>query len=134
MMIVVAAALTREDGRIFVQRRPLDKNYGGFWEFPGGKVNAGELPEAALARELAEELHIAVDVADLTPLAFATGPAIAPPLLLLLYRCTRWTGEPRLMEATALDWLVPEAMRALPMPPADEPLVELLVRLRRAVA
>lgn len=134
MRIVVCVALTRPDGRVLVQQRPTQGDVGhsdfaGYWEFPGGKVEAGETLVRALVRELAEELAIAVDEEDLTPLSFGTDLGLAGPLVLLLYRCTRWRGEPRALQAAALDWLDPPAMRALRMPPADRPLVEMLVRL-----
>lgn len=91
-MLVVAAALIAADGRILVQQRPLDKHHGGLWEFPGGKVEPGETPEAALARELAEELGIGVEAADLYPVAFSRGSAGDRPMVLLLYRAERWEG------------------------------------------
>lgn len=123
-LLVVAAALADADGALLLQQRPAGKSHAGLWEFPGGKVEAGEAPEAALVRELGEELGIAADPATLTPAAFATGPGI----VLLLYRVGRWAGVPRALEAAALRWVVPAAMHALPMPPADLPLVEALVR------
>jgi 8-oxo-dGTP diphosphatase len=128
MMIVVAAAITASDGRVLVQRRPAGKAHGGLWEFPGGKVDPGETPEAALVRELAEELGIAVAPAALTPIAFASEPAGDRHILLLLYRVRRWSGEPRALAADALAWRLPADMVALPMPPADRPLVSALCR------
>lgn len=127
VLIVVCAALIRGDGRVLVQQRPLASDYGGYWEFPGGKVEAGERLAQALVRELAEELGVTVPEERLTPLCFASGPASGPPLLLLLYRCTQWVGEPRLLHAAALDWFDPVALRALRMPPADRPLVDALI-------
>lgn len=122
-LLVVAAAMHR-DGRWLMQRRPAHKAHGGLWEFPGGKVEPGELPAAALARELAEELGIAVDPADCTPLSFATAPRGEGGLLLmLLYRVAHWSGEPRALEAEALVWDTPAALARLPMPPVDVPLV-----------
>lgn len=122
-LIVVAAALTRGDGAVLVQRRPPGKAMAGLWEFPGGKLEQGEAPVAALVRELAEELGIAVAPAACLPLTFASGSAGTRDLLLLLYRVAIWTGEPVALAATALRWAAPAALADLPMPPADRPLV-----------
>jgi 8-oxo-dGTP diphosphatase len=128
LMPVVAAALVDDAGRVLLQRRPPGKQMADLWEFPGGKIEPGESPEAALARELAEELAIAVDPAAVTPLAFASAPAGLRHLLLLLYVVRRWTGEPQPLEASALAWVHPADMAALAMPPADVPLVAALAR------
>ena len=126
MLLVVAAALIDADGRILMQRRPAGKAHAGLWEFPGGKIEPGETPEAALVRELAEELGIAVNPTDLAPLAFATAPAGERMLLLLLYVCKRWQGDVRALEAEALTWRRAADLRTLAMPPADLPLVAAL--------
>jgi 8-oxo-dGTP diphosphatase len=126
LMPVVAAALIDGDGRVLLQRRPPGKQMADLWEFPGGKIEAGETPEAALIRELAEELAIGVDPAALVPLTFASAGLGERHLLLLLYVVRRWQGEPRALEATALAWVAPAAMRSLAMPPADVPLVATL--------
>jgi 8-oxo-dGTP diphosphatase len=125
-MLVVAAALLRADGTVLVQQRPAGKHHAGLWEFPGGKVEPGETPEVALARELAEELGIGIDPADLVPSTFASGRSVDRPLLLLLYRATRWAGEPRAIEAADLRWGSPIDLRALPMPPGDRAFVDIL--------
>ncbi|MBV9883687.1 MAG: (deoxy)nucleoside triphosphate pyrophosphohydrolase [Sphingomonadaceae bacterium] len=128
-MTVVAAALAGADGRVLLQQRAPGRAMAGLWEFPGGKVDEGEPPEAALARELEEELGIAVDPADLAPACFASAPLGERHMILLLYLCRRWQGEPRPLDASALRWELPAAMRGLPMPPADAPLIELLEAL-----
>ena len=129
IMPVVAAALIDGQGRVLVQQRPPGKSLGGLWEFPGGKIEPGETPEAALVRELAEELGITVGIDALQPVAFASHALAGRHLLLLLYRIDAWRGEPVALEATALAWETPAALRGLPMPPADVPLVDALVRL-----
>lgn len=125
-LTVVAAALIDGGGRVLLQRRAPGRSMAGLWEFPGGKVEEGETPEAALVRELAEELGIEADGADLTPACFASAPNGAAHMILLLYLCRRWRGEPRALDATALKWVRPKEMSALPMPPADKPLIDLL--------
>jgi 8-oxo-dGTP diphosphatase len=126
ILAVVAAALTDTSGRVLVQRRPPGKAMAGLWEFPGGKLETGETPERALARELGEELGIVVAPDDLVPLTFASQPLADRHLLLLLYRCTAWIGEPQPLDADALLWRHPDDMADLPMPPADLPLVAFL--------
>ena len=128
LMPVVAAALLDAEGRVLLQRRPPGKQMADLWEFPGGKVEAGEAPEAALVRELSEELAIRVDPAAMTPLAFASAALGAKHLLLLLYVIRDWTGDPQPLEASALAWVAPAAMAELAMPPADVPLVAALAR------
>ncbi|MEI5687053.1 (deoxy)nucleoside triphosphate pyrophosphohydrolase [Sphingomonas kyungheensis] len=126
LMPVVAAALLDARGRVLLQRRPSGKQMADLWEFPGGKVEAGETPEAALVRELGEELAIRVVPAAMTPLAFASAALGAKHLLLLLYVIRDWTGTPQPLEASALAWVAPAAMAELAMPPADVPLVAAL--------
>lgn len=126
MLIVVAAALIDGDGRVLIQQRPPGKNMAGLWEFPGGKVDVGETPEAALVRELSEELGIDVETACLAPAAFASEALGEKNLLLLLYICRKWSGIPQPLEASALKWVRPNALYSIDMPPADRPLIGLL--------
>ena len=127
-LLVVAAALIDARGRVLVQQRPAGKSLAGLWEFPGGKLEAGEMPTQALIRELAEELAIEVAPDDLAAVAFADVPLGERRLILLLYAARRWRGEPRAVEAAALAWHRPDALEGLPMPPADVPLVAALRR------
>lgn len=129
MLFVVAAALTNQAGEILLQKRPEGRQMAGLWEFPGGKVDAGESPESALIRELKEELGIEVEARNLTPVTFASEPLGDRHLLLLLYRCNDWVGEPQPLDTPELRWLQPSEMRDLPMPPADVPLVVALEKL-----
>lgn len=126
-LTVVAAALVDADGRVLLQQRPPGKAMAGLWEFPGGKVEPGERPEAALIRELREELGIETEAACLAPATFASATLDdGTHLLLLLYVCRKWRGMPQALEASGLRWEYPAAMFSLPMPPADLPLIGLL--------
>lgn len=127
-LLVVAAALLDGRGRVLMQQRAADKAHAGLWEFPGGKIEPGETPTAALARELCEELAINVKEVDLTPLGFATGDGGPRCIVLLLFSCRRWSGEPRALDASELRWDEPRALRHLPMPPLDVPLLDAVVR------
>lgn len=129
LLIVVAAAMLDQAGRVLVQQRPPGKPMAGLWEFPGGKVDPGETPEAALCRELAEELGVTVAPDALSATAFASEPLDDRHLLLLLYVVREWVGDPHAYHATALRWVRPGALRTLAMPPADEPLIGLLEKL-----
>jgi 8-oxo-dGTP diphosphatase len=126
MLLVVAVAMLDGEGRVLLQQRPPGKPMAGLWEFPGGKIEANESPEAALARELHEELGITLSVKDLRPVAFASEPLAGRHLLLLLFTLHKWEGTPEAHHATELRWVTPAEMRGLPMPPADVPLVEAL--------
>jgi 8-oxo-dGTP diphosphatase len=125
-LFVVAVALVDRAGRVLVQQRPAGKQLAGLWEFPGGKVEPGETPEAALVRELSEELGITVAPDALRPLTFASEPLADRHLLLLLYLCREWVGEPQALDAVALAWHAPSALRGLAMPPADLPFIAIL--------
>src|SRR3954471_19507336 len=128
-MIVAAAALVDQEGRVLLQRRPEGKAMAGLWGLPGVKMEEGERPETALARELEEELGVAVDEAALAPAAFATAENGGRCMLLLLYLCRAWRGKPAALHASQLAWVAPGDMASLPMPPADVPLVDALARL-----
>ncbi len=128
-MTVVAAALVDASGNILLQKRAPGRAMAGLWEFPGGKVEEGETPEAALSRELWEELGVEVDPGALRPTCFASAPVGDRHMVLLLYVCRSWRGEPKALDAERLDWVPLQAMRGLPMPPADEPLIDLLEAL-----
>ncbi len=129
MLFVVAAALIDGAGRVLVQRRPPGKPMAGLWEFPGGKVDPGEVPEAALVRELEEELGIGLRTGELAPAAFASEALGERHLVLLLYTLRNWRGEPEARHASALAWMPVADLRRLAMPPADVPLIGLLERL-----
>lgn len=125
-LFVVAVALIDADGRVLLQQRPPGKSMAGLWEFPGGKVEPGETPEAALVRELHEELGIETHESCLAPATFASEPLGERQLLLLLYVCRKWKGVPEPRHATALTWVRPAQMYALAMPPADLPMIGVL--------
>jgi 8-oxo-dGTP diphosphatase len=128
LLLVAAAALVDGRGRILIAQRPADKSLGGLWEFPGGKVEPGEGPEAALARELEEELDVRVEKETMAPFAFASHGYPDFHLLMPLYLVRDWAGTPRAVEAQALAWALPAELSDYPMPPADVPLVALLQR------
>ena len=128
-VLVAAVALVDKDGRVLLARRPLHKPMGGLWEFPGGKVEAGERPEAALIRELKEELGIDVAQSCLAPLTFASHAYDDFHLLMPLYVCRRWQGQAAGLEGQELAWVRPLKLRDYPMPPADLPLIPHLIDL-----
>ncbi len=128
-MLVAAAALVDEDGRVLVARRPEGKPMAGLWEFPGGKLNEGETPEAALIRELREELGVETRASCLAPIGCASHAYPEFHLLMPLFVCRRWRGTPVAQEGQELAWVRPQRLSAAqgyPMPPADVPLVALL--------
>ncbi|HMB47173.1 MAG TPA: (deoxy)nucleoside triphosphate pyrophosphohydrolase [Afifellaceae bacterium] len=129
LVLVVACALVDSDGRVLIAQRPDGKSMAGLWEFPGGKVENGESPEAALIRELAEELGINVTEACLAPLTFASHDYGTFHLLMPLFVCRRWTGMVEAREGQTLRWVRPSNLRDFAMPPADEPLISSLVEL-----
>lgn len=129
LLLVVAVALIDTDGRVLIAQRPPGKSLEGLWEFPGGKVDAGERPETALIRELHEELGIGVEEACLAPLTFASHAYPDFHLLMPLYICRRWKGFVTARENQALKWAFPRDLRAYPMPPADAPLIPAILDL-----
>lgn len=131
LLTVVAVALTDAQGRVLIAQRPFDKEHGGLWEFPGGKVEPDETPEAALTRELREELGVTVEPEHLQPLTFSSVGRETRHLLLLLYRCTVWQGEARALDAAAIRWVEPRRLVDYDMPPADRPFVSILATERR---
>ena len=126
IVLVAAVALIDADGRVLLSQRPLDKQLGGLWEFPGGKVEPGERPESALIRELKEELAIDVAQSCLAPLTFASHAYETFHLLMPLYVCRRWQGIATALEGQELAWVRPNRMGDYPMPPADVPLTAML--------
>ena len=132
IVLVSAAALIDTDGRVLLAQRPEDKELAGLWEFPGGKVESGETPEAALIRELYEELGINTTASCFAPLSFASHRYAATTsnsefhLLMMLYVCRRWQGRPQPTEGGKLKWVRSQQLRNYPMPDADVPLVAAL--------
>jgi len=129
LLLVVAAALVDADNRVLIAQRPGGKQLAGLWEFPGGKIDAGERPENALIRELSEELGVVVKEACLAPLTFASHAYEDFHLLMPLYVCRRWEGFVQAREGQALKWVRAGALRDYPMPPADGPLIAPLIEL-----
>ena len=126
LVLVAAVALIDTDDRVLIAQRPPGKSMAGLWEFPGGKVKPGETPEAALVREIAEELGIEVCETCLAPLTFASHAYPEFHLLMPLYICRRWEGEITPREGQALKWVRAARLADYPMPPADLPLLPAL--------
>ncbi len=129
IVLIAACALIDSDGRVLIAQRPPGKSMAGLWEFPGGKVEAGERPEVSLIRELKEELGIVVKEECLAPLTFASHSYPDFHLLMPLYVCRRWEGIVEAREAQKLKWVRANDLRNYPMPPADEPLIPHLTTL-----
>ena len=126
MILVSAIILMNEDGAVLLAQRPEGKSMAGLWEFPGGKVEDGETPESALVRELEEELGIAVSEEALVPFTFVSYAYPDFHLLMPVYLCSVWEGEPTSRERQQLAWVPVEELHDYPMPPADAPIVEVL--------
>ncbi len=126
LVLVAAVALIDRDGRVLLTRRPEGKQMAGLWEFPGGKIEPGETPEAALIRELHEELGIDTWASCLAPLTFASHSYEDFHLLMPLFACRKWEGIARGKEGQALKWVPVNRLRDYPMPPADLPLIPIL--------
>ena len=129
LTLVVACALIDTDNRVLITQRPEGKALAGLWEFPGGKLERGERPEASLIRELHEEIGITVQEACLAPLTFASHAYDDFHLLMPLYICRRWEGQVVAREGQKLAWVRPNRLRDYPMPPADIPLIPHLIDL-----
>jgi len=125
-VLVAAIALIDVDGRVLIAERPAGKSMAGLWEFPGGKVEDGEIPEAALIRECKEELNIDITAACLAPFAFASHTYEKFHLLMPLYLCRKWEGLVQGMEGQRTKWVKINSLNEYPMPPADDPLVAML--------
>lgn len=126
VVLVSAVALIDKDGRVLIAQRPAGKSMAGLWEFPGGKIEAGETPEQALIRELHEELGIDTWSSCLAPLTFASHAYADFHLLMPLFACRKWEGQPQSKEGQTLKWVRANELRQYPMPPADIPLIPIL--------
>ena len=129
MLLVAACALIDADGRVLISERPAGKQLAGTWEFPGGKVEAGETPEETVVRELREEVGVETKIACLAPLTFASHAYDSFHLLMPLFVCRRFWGTATPLEGQRLKWVRPRDLRNYPMPPADEPLIPFLIDL-----
>jgi 8-oxo-dGTP diphosphatase len=129
LLLVAACALVDEDRRVLITQRPAGKAMAGLWEFPGGKIEEGETPEATIVRELREELAIKVTEPCLAPLTFASHNYREFHILMPLFICRRWQGMPVPQEAQEIKWVRANRLRDYPMPPADEPLISHLADL-----
>ncbi len=127
IVYVAAVAMFDADGRVLLTQRPEGKDMAGMWEFPGGKIEVGETPEAAIQREIQEELGVDLCDSCIAPLTFVSHEYEKFHLVMVLYLCRRWEGIPTALEGQKLTWRRPQDMQAMPMPPADIPLVRALI-------
>lgn len=123
---VAAAVLVDADGRVLLAQRPEGKNLAGLWEFPGGKIETGETPEAALSRELKEELGIDTKASCLAPLTFVSHRYETFHLMMLVFVCRVWKGVATPKENQSLEWVYPRNFKQYPMPPADVPIIPVI--------
>ena len=126
---MAAVALLDDMGRVLMQKRRAEGEHGGLWEFPGGKLESGESARDAAIREMREELGLEIDPHDLEPLTFASGPSAAGQLVILLYTCRSWKGEPECRDGEAIEWCQADELANLDMPPLDYPLARRVTAL-----
>lgn len=126
IQLISAVALIDSDGRVLLAERPEGKIFDGYWEFPGGKIETGETPEAALVRELDEELGVDTKDSCLAPLGFVSHPYDTHHMVLLLYVCRKWSGRPQPKEGGQLKWVAPARLRDFEMPPANKELISVI--------
>ena len=126
IQLISAVALIDSDGRVLLAERPEGKIFAGYWEFPGGKIETGETPEAALIRELDEELGVDTKDSCLAPLGFVSHPYDTHHMVLLLYVCRKWSGRPQPKEGGQLKWVAPARLRDFEMPPANKELISVI--------
>ena len=126
IQLISAVALIDSDGRVLLAERPEGKIFAGYWEFPGGKIETGETPEAALVRELDEELGVDTKDSCLAPLGFVSHPYDTHYMVLLLYVCRKWSGRPQPKEGGQLKWVAPARLRDFEMPPANKELISVI--------
>ena len=126
IQLISAVALIDSDGRVLLAERPEGKIFAGYWEFPGGKIETGETPEAALVRELDEELGVDTKDSCLAPLGFISHPYDTHHMVLLLYVCRKWSGRPQPKEGGQLKWVAPARLRDFEMPPANKELISVI--------
>ena len=126
IQLISAVALIDSDGRVLLAERPEGKIFAGYWEFPGGKIETGETPEAALVRELDEELGVDTKDSCLAPLGFVSHPYDTHHMVLLLYVCRKWSGRPQPKEGDQLKWVAPARLRDFEMPPANKELISVI--------
>ena len=126
IQLISVVALIDSDGRVLLAERPEGKIFAGYWEFPGGKIETGETPEAALVRELDEELGVDTKDSCLAPLGFVSHPYDTHHMVLLLYVCRKWSGRPQPKEGGQLKWVAPARLRDFEMPPANKELISVI--------